>query len=127
MRQVAVLDITIGEVLAERAEVADTFWSRFLGLQWRRPIASGTGLVLLPNSSIHMLFMRFPIDAVFVDHEGRVVRVARGLRPWISMAVASQALYCVELPAGAAGAAAPGHVIELRATDEYDGRGRGSQ
>lgn len=114
MRQVAVVDVTSGEVLAERAEVADTFWTRFLGLQGRRSLAAGDGLVLAPTSSIHMLFMRFAIDAVFVAGDGRVVRVDRGLRPWVSAAFARGALYCVELPSGAAGATEPGHRIELR-------------
>lgn len=117
MRQVAVVDVTTGDVLAERAEVADTFWTRFLGLQGRRSLAAGTGLVLAPTSGIHMLFMRFAIDAVFVAGDGRVVRVARGLRPWISAAVATGALYCIELPSGAAGVTAPGHRIELRAQE----------
>jgi hypothetical protein len=31
---------------------------------------------------VHTFFMQFPIDAVFVDGEGRVLKVAAGLRPW---------------------------------------------
>ena len=40
------------------------------------------GIYLRPASSVHTFFMRFPIDAVFVDGEGRVLKVAAGLRPW---------------------------------------------
>jgi uncharacterized membrane protein (UPF0127 family) len=45
--------------------------------------------------------MRFPIDAVFLDEDGRVVKVARDLRPW-RMAAARRAKAVVELPAGEA-------------------------
>jgi uncharacterized protein len=115
MRLVAVIDTTTGEVLAERAEVAETMLTRFLGLQGRRGLESGGGLVLLPNSSIHMLFMRFCIDAIFVGRDSRVVRVARGLRPWTLGPIVPGALYCVELPDGTAGKTQIGDEIHLTA------------
>ena len=117
MRYVAVVNRSTGQVLAQRAAVADTMWARFLGLQGQPPLPAGTGLVLLPCASIHMLFMRFPIDAVFATREGRGVRVGRRLRPWLSGAFAPGALYCVELPAGAASDTQEGHTIELRQID----------
>lgn len=48
-----------------------------------------------------MLFMRFAIDAVFLDASGRVVRAAAGLRPWRVSIAARGAVEVVELPAGA--------------------------
>jgi hypothetical protein len=110
---VRVVNRTTGEVLAERAAVAENFLTRFMGLMGRSRLPHGAGLVLLPCSSIHMLFMLIPIDAVFATSDGRVVRVAHRLKPWISAALAPSALYCVELPAGAARATIAGHTIEL--------------
>lgn len=49
-----------------------------------------------------MLFMRFAIDAVFVDRGSRVVRVVSRLRPWTPVAAARGADSVIELPAGAA-------------------------
>ena len=49
-----------------------------------------------------MLFMRFAIDAVFVDRRWRVVRVVAGLRPWVPVVVARGAAAVFELPAGVA-------------------------
>jgi uncharacterized protein len=49
-----------------------------------------------------MFFMRFAIDAVFLDRAGRVVRVAERLRPWTFAAAARGARDVLELPAGAA-------------------------
>lgn len=47
-----------------------------------------------------MLLMRFPIDAVFLDRTGRVVRAAQQLRPWLPMIAARGAAEVVELRAG---------------------------
>ena len=47
-----------------------------------------------------MLFMRFPIDAVFVDRVGRVVKTREDLRPWTLVIAARGAAEVLELPAG---------------------------
>ena len=52
------------------------------GLLGRSSLGPGEGILLEPASSIHMFFMRFAIDAVFLDRELRVLRVVHGLRPW---------------------------------------------
>lgn len=114
MRYVRVVNTTTGETLAERAEWADTFVARFLGLQGRAELPDGEGLVLAPTSSIHMFFMRFPIDAVFIDEAQRVTRVGRRLRPWTIGPLAPGALVCIELPAGRADATQPGHAIDMQ-------------
>jgi hypothetical protein len=119
MRYVAVVNTTTGQVLAQRAAVAESFLARFLGLQFRRSLPRGTGLVLVPTSSIHMLFMFMRIDAVFVDHNGQVVRVGRRLRPWTLGPIVPKALYCVELPVDAASSTQPEHTIELRALTAF--------
>jgi uncharacterized protein len=84
------------------------------GLLGRPSLELDEGLLLCPASSIHTAFMRFPIDAVFVDAEGRVLRVADRVKPWRAVAVkGAQAV--VELPAGAAELAriAPGRRLVL--------------
>jgi len=88
-------------VLAERAETAATFWRRFRGLMLRAGLPAGHGLLLTPCNSIHMLFMRFAIDAVFLDPTGGVVAVAERLRPFISLAGPhAGATQVLEVPAG---------------------------
>ncbi len=49
-----------------------------------------------------MIFMRFAIDAVFVDRGGTVVKIAAGLRPWSIATVGRRADAVLELPSGAA-------------------------
>jgi uncharacterized membrane protein (UPF0127 family) len=75
-------------------------WSRFMGLMGRETLPSGHGLWIEPCSSIHMFFMRFAIDVLFLDREGRVKRVLLRLRPWRVSPVVLGARTVVELPAG---------------------------
>ena len=111
---------TRGTVLAERVDVARSFWSRFMGLMGRRHLASGSGLFLHGNG-IHMFFMRFPIDAVFLAKPAdggtrRVVSVHRAVRPWIGMVpLVRGADGVLELPVGAidASATVPGDTVRL--------------
>ena len=55
-----------GTVLAERLEEGASLWAKFLGLMGRADLPAGNGLWLPGENGIHMLFMRFPIDVVFV-------------------------------------------------------------
>ena len=80
MKLVRVVNRTRGEVLAERAELADDFWTRFMGLMGRRELPTGGGLVLQPGGGIHMWFMRIPLDVLHVDKRDRVTHVLRGIR-----------------------------------------------
>jgi uncharacterized protein len=90
-----------GSIVCERCLLAETALTRMRGLLGRRELPSGEGILLKPASSVHMAFMRFPIDAVFLDRDLRVVKVASDLRPW--RAAASRGARAVlELPAGEA-------------------------
>ena len=65
-----------------RAEVARTFWQRVIGLMGRKSLPEGEGLLILKCNSIHTCFMRFAIDATFLDRDDNVVKVVRNIRPW---------------------------------------------
>jgi uncharacterized membrane protein (UPF0127 family) len=96
---------TKGTTVAEHVAVAGGAWSRFWGLMGRKRLEPGRGLLIRPCRSIHMFFMRFPIDAVFLDREGRVVRVVQGVKPWRLAFGGKGAHEVLELNAGAAGEA----------------------
>jgi uncharacterized protein len=90
-----------GAIVCERCVVAASAWARTKGLLGRRDLPTDEGLLIKPCSSIHMFFMRFPIDAVFVDKEMRVVRVVSDLKPWrIAWSRGSKAV--IEMAAGEA-------------------------
>ena len=83
-------------------ELADSWWSRFKGLMLRKTLPEGQGLYLKKTNSIHMCFMRFPIDAIFFDETGKVVKIARGLSPWTGISISLKAKDCLEMKAGEA-------------------------
>ena len=77
-----------GSVLLSELEIAETFWSRFVGLQFRRQLRPQQGLLLRPCSSLHTCFMRFPIDVVMLSSDNVVLGVKHAVRPW-------RAVFCV--------------------------------
>ena len=91
-----------GSIVCERCVQADTALARMRGLLGRRELPSGEGILLKPASSVHMAFMRFPIDAVFLDRDLRVVKIASDLKPWRA-AGSRGAKAVLEIPAGEAG------------------------
>ena len=128
-RPVEARNLTRGTALCTSLEVAESFGGRFMGLMGRPELAPGAGLWLRPASSIHMLFMRFPIDAVFLAKPGeggarRVVAVRVGLRPWTGVVWwARGADGCLELPAGivATSGTVVGDVVVLGEVDAERG------
>ena len=90
-----------GSIVCERCVLADTALTRMKGLLGRRELRSGEGILLKPGSSVHMAFMRFPIDAVFLDRDLRVVKIAVDLQPW-RVAGSRGAKAVLEIPAGEA-------------------------
>jgi len=90
-----------GEVVVESCSIADKPWGRMRGLLGRSSLDPGEGLLLKPCGSVHMFFMRFPIDVVFLDRELSVVAVRPELAPWRT-AGARGAKVTLELAAGEA-------------------------
>lgn len=90
-----------GRLVCERCEVADGPLTRLRGLMGRRSLPRGRGLLLEPAPSIHTCFMRFPIDALFLDAQLSVLAVRPDLAPW-RLAAQRGARSVLELPAGEA-------------------------
>ncbi|HEX2110152.1 MAG TPA: DUF192 domain-containing protein [Gaiellaceae bacterium] len=88
-----------GRVVCERCLIADTPVARLKGLLGRKELPADEGVLLRPTSAVHTSFMRFSIDAVFLDGELGVVDVVEGLRPWRA-AVRRHARSVLELAAG---------------------------
>ncbi|WP_164006680.1 DUF192 domain-containing protein [Pyxidicoccus trucidator] len=98
-------------LLADRAERATGFLHRFKGLMGRRSLAVGEGMHIVPCNSIHTFFMRIPIDVVFLDRQGVIVKQLPALPPWRATSVYFQSRSVLELPAG---------VLEASGTQEGD-------
>jgi uncharacterized membrane protein (UPF0127 family) len=101
-------NLTRATDLATSLEVAGSLWGKFMGLMGRSTLPAGTGLWLPESNGIHMMFMRFPIDAVFVggpedgDTTVRSVLSVHGrLRAWTGLVPLIRGAHGVlELPVG---------------------------
>jgi len=83
-----------------RINHADTFWQRFKGLLfYKKPIVD-EGLLITRCNSIHMFFMKFPIDVVFLDQSNTVVKVVSHVKPWSVISPVLSAYSTLELPSG---------------------------
>ncbi|WP_340099943.1 DUF192 domain-containing protein [Salinibaculum salinum] len=117
--------------LASTVELADSTLSQAKGLMFRSSIPDDFALVMEvggdgglfsltsgpPRQFVHMLFMRFPIDVLWLDGD-RVVETAR-LSPWTGIGVA-KADRIIELPAGAADGVNPGDTVRVEGVDDPD-------
>lgn len=101
-RFVRVENVSRGTVVAEHVRVASSALDRSVGLLRTPEVRPGEGLWIERSPSIHMWFMRYPIDAVFVSDAGRVTKVVANLRPWRVVWWARGARDCLELRSGAA-------------------------
>ena len=89
-----------GEIIVPRLEVAYTVWQRVIGLIGRASLADDEALWLHPCNSIHTLGVRFSIDVLFLDAQGRVLQMRYGLQPCRICWPIWKAKTVVELPAG---------------------------
>ncbi|WP_051591215.1 DUF192 domain-containing protein [Bacillus sp. UNC438CL73TsuS30] len=82
-------------------KLADSFFARLKGLMFRKEQLIEEGLWISPCNSIHMCFMHFEIDAVFLSYKGEIVKVVERLKPWSFVKPIKEAYSVIELPAGA--------------------------
>lgn len=92
---------TRGTVIADRERWAVTPDDRMRGLLDSPGLEPGEALVISPCTSIHMFFMKFALDVLFVDKRGVVVRAIEGIRPWRMTRIYFTARHTIELPVGA--------------------------
>jgi len=96
-----VFNVTRQTFLATQLRVANTHCSRLVGLVGTpgSRFKSGAGLWIVPCHGVHTMFMRYPIDVLYLDSEKRVIRLDHGVRPWRATPVLVEAATVLELPA----------------------------
>jgi len=104
---VRAINQTRGTILCARLEDAGGLAGQSKGLLGRSGLEPDEGMMFVrgrfePFMWMHMFFMRFPIDIVFLNREGVVVRINHALRPWRVSSVVLRARVALELEAGAA-------------------------
>lgn len=94
------INVTRGTTVAAQGHHATGFLERSRGLLGRKSMRPEEGLLIDPCSGIHMFFMAFPIDAVFVSKDGTVVHLVEGIKPWRISRYVFSARAVLELPVG---------------------------
>lgn len=62
--------------------IADTFWTRFRGLLGTSALGNFEGMLLCDCNSVHMIGMWYALDIVYLDKDGRILKIIENLRPW---------------------------------------------
>jgi uncharacterized protein len=98
---------TRNTVVCERRECAESIAAQNGGLIGRDALEAGTGMLFIngrftPFMWMHMFFMKFAIDIVFLGRSDRVIRINRELKPWRVSSIVFGARKAIELPAGSA-------------------------
>ncbi|MCX7842038.1 MAG: DUF192 domain-containing protein [Clostridia bacterium] len=91
---------TKGTVLAESCILADKFTSRFMGLMGKKCLEPGHALLIVPCNSIHMFFMSFPLDIIFINRHNRVAHLIENMPPWKVSKIIFGAKSAIEVPVG---------------------------
>ncbi|MDQ1911070.1 DUF192 domain-containing protein [Paenibacillus sp. GD4] len=89
-----------GELLAGQVRMAHTFMQRLIGLMFTKTLEPGTGLHLQPCRQVHTFGMKYAIDVLYLNAEGRIIAMDQAMTPGKVGRLYPDAVSAVELPAG---------------------------
>lgn len=98
--QTAGLKTADGRWIARRVLLARTFRERLVGLLKIKTLNVDEALLLSPGASIHTFGMPYPIDAVFLNSQLKILRLATRVAPWRVRLAPAKTRHVLELPAG---------------------------
>lgn len=102
MAFVKVINQRSGQVIAENILYANSMYKRFIGLMGKNEINHNEGVFLTPCNSIHMMFMKFPLDIIFLDRKNKVIHITENIKPWQISRIVFKAQSVLEVMAGKA-------------------------
>jgi len=95
-----IIDTQTNQIIGSHIKWANTFFTRLRGLMFVKELMKGYGILLYPCNSIHMFFMNFPLDVLFLDAQMRVVKQINSIRPGQLSPLVKNARYALEMRAG---------------------------
>ena len=115
-----IINLTQNTTIASQVKVAGDPGQRMKGLLGVEQFPQGQALVITHCQSIHMFFMRFPIDVIFCDRQNKVVGLCQEINPFCLSPIFFKASYAIELPSGtiALSKTQPGDQIQLPLTQD---------
>lgn len=104
-----------GITVTENAEIADSFFSRFKGLMFKKSIDGDYALHIKPCNQVHTFNMRFALDVVYLSESGEVVEIHENVKPNKACKAVRKAKSVLEMRAASASALgiAKGDVLEI--------------
>ena len=93
-----IFNVSRSTQIADKLVLAQTMFSRMRGLLTKKSFIPGEALILQPADSIHTFFMRFPIDVIFLDDQGKVLKIKENLVPFRLCLARRGAARVIELP-----------------------------
>ena len=89
-----------GVTISSQTALAERFFSRLKGLLGMKQFSPGSALIIKSCSTIHTVGMKFPIDVLFVDKQGRISKMYYGVKPGRIVSGGLSSVMAVELPQG---------------------------
>ncbi len=86
--------------IATQVKVAKSFYERLMGLMFKKEMNGYDGILFYDCKAIHTHFMKFDMDAIFLDKENKVVKVIRKMKPWRFSSIYFKADKVLELSGG---------------------------
>ena len=87
-------------ILSENVLTANSFYTRVMGLMFKKSISKNESLLIEPCNSIHTCFMNFSIDILFISKKNEVVHVIENMVPWRFSSIYFRSKKVVEFPGG---------------------------
>jgi uncharacterized membrane protein (UPF0127 family) len=88
------------EIISKRVFIADSFFRRFSGLLFHKPLKNDEIFVLKDCRSIHTIGMRYSLDAAFMDVDGKIIAVFENFGPWKITPYIAKAVSVLEARSG---------------------------
>lgn len=93
-----------GNKVIARHIVLQTGFQKYVGLMLKKKLVDTAYLFdfnkMLYPPALHMWFVFFPIDVVFLDDNFKVVDIKRNFKPWTMYKTNKMIRYFIELPLG---------------------------
>lgn len=103
-----------GSELLQCVYLADSFFKRLKGLLFTKGLDPSAGLLLKPCSQIHTIGMGYPIDAVYIDKDGKVVKKDGDIAPGRMLPFVKGCRQVLEFAAGASQPVRIGDTITIK-------------
>lgn len=97
MKEITILNEK-NQVIFNNAYMTENFLDRLIGLMDKKELKEDEALCIKPCNSIHMFFMRFPIDVIFLDEANHVIKLIEGFKPWRTSGLVRKSRIVIEMP-----------------------------